>query len=83
MRTLIFILVGLAIAGLFVGRVRPGWRKRMLLAFGLGWLLAVAWNLQTGLSHGYSLQEELPIQVLIFMLPVAFALWLARRRRTG
>ena len=33
------------------------------------------WNLRTGMSHGYSLQEELPIQLLIFAVPVAVG-WL-------
>ncbi|KRA51415.1 hypothetical protein ASD77_17120 [Pseudoxanthomonas sp. Root65] len=80
MRTLIFIVVGLVLAGLLVGAVRPAWRIRMLLVFAVAWAVVVTWNLQTGMSHGYSLGEELPIQLLIFVVPVALARWLARAR---
>lgn len=80
MRTLIFIVVGLALAGLLVGAARPAWRVRMLVGFAVAWALVVVWNLQTGMSHGYSLREELPIQLLIFVVPVAFARWWARAR---
>jgi hypothetical protein len=44
------------------------------------WLLAVAWNLRTGIAHGHSLREEAPIQLLISILPVAAAWWLAQLR---
>lgn len=80
MRTLIFIVVGLLSAGVLVGAVRPTWRVRMLVVFAVAWAAVVTWNLQTGMSHGYSLREELPIQLLIFVVPVALARWLARTR---
>ena len=44
-------------------------------------LVAVLWNLRTGMSHGYSLQEELPIQAAIYAVPVAAAWWSARTQR--
>ena len=79
MRTGLLIVAGLLLAWLATWLGAP---SRKLLAaglFALAWLGAVAWNLRTGLSHGYSLREELPIQSLIYLLPVALALWLALR----
>ncbi|MES2491286.1 MAG: hypothetical protein V4607_15980 [Pseudomonadota bacterium] len=81
MRTLILILIGLAAAGLLLGLVRRAQRKPALIIFCLAWLGLVAWNLSIGLSHGYSLSEELPIQLVIFVVPAALALWLARQSR--
>lgn len=83
MRTLIFILVGLAIAGIAMGVVGAARRRLAAAIFTVGWLAAVLWNLRTGMSHGYSLQEELPIQLLIFVVPVAVAWWLALKSRRG
>lgn len=80
MRTLIFILAGLAVAFAAL-RLSPPARRRMAAgAFSLGWLGAVGWNLRTGLSHGYGLGEELPIQAAIFLIPVGVAWWLALGR---
>ena len=75
MRTLIFVVVGLLLVGLSMWLVRPRRRRALAALFTVGWLAAVIWNLRTGMSHGYSLQEELPIQLLIFAVPVA-AGWL-------
>lgn len=78
MRTLILIFGGLLIAVGAVFRVPPLHRTKGAIVFTIIWLLAVLWNLRTGLSHGYSLQEEVPIQLLIFAVPVAVAWLLAR-----
>ena len=78
-RTLIFIGVGLLIAGFALWLAKPAKRRAAAAYFSLGWLLAVLWNLRTGMSHGYSLQEELPIQLLIFAIPVAAGAWLAMK----
>ena len=80
MRTLILILVGLALAGLAMWLSKPDRRVDTAWLFTCAWLLATAWNLYTGMSHGYSLQEELPIQAAIFAVPVIGAWLLARRR---
>lgn len=77
MRTLIFILVGLLLVGIAMWLARPGQRRTVAVVFSVGWLVAVWWNLRTGMSHGYSLQEELPIQALIYAVPVAAGWWLA------
>ncbi|MBD9467684.1 hypothetical protein [Pseudoxanthomonas sp. PXM01] len=81
MRTLIFIAVGVLLVGSAMWLVRPGRRRAVAAVFSVGWLAAVWWNLRTGMSHGYSLQEELPIQAAIYVVPVALAWWLARKTR--
>jgi hypothetical protein len=78
-RTLIFIVVGLLVVGFAMWLAKPARRRAAAVFFSLGWLLAVLWNLRTGMSHGYSLQEELPIQLLIFAVPVAAGAWLAMK----
>lgn len=81
MRTLIFIVVGLLLAGLALRLARPLRRKLAATLFTVVWLLAVLWNLRTGMSHGYSLAEEAPIQALIFAVPVIAAWWMALKQR--
>ena len=80
MRTLIFIAVGLMLAGVVMWASGCGRRTVRAMVFSVGWPAVVVWNLRTGMSHGYSLQEELPIQAVIYVVPVAAAWWLARRR---
>lgn len=83
MRTLLLILIGLAVSGglqYWLAAPRRGLAAAM---FTVAWLGVVLWNLRTGLSHGYALGEEAPIQALIFVLPVALAWWLAWAWRTG
>ena len=77
MRTLIFIVVGLLLVGIAMWLAKPGKRRTVAAVFSVSWLAAVWWNLRTGMSHGYTLQEELPIQALIYLLPVAAGWWLA------
>ena len=80
MRTIVLILIGLALAGLAMWLGKPARRVAAAWLFTGAWLLVTSWNLYTGMSHGYSLQEELPIQALIFAVPVIAAWLLARRR---
>lgn len=72
MRTLLLIVIGLLSAWVAM-RLLPA-RSRTLSAavFTLLWLGVCAWNLNTGLSHGYTLAQELPIHVLLFGMPVVF-----------
>jgi hypothetical protein len=81
MRTLIFIVVGLLLVGIAMWLARPGKRRAVAAVFSVGWLAAVLWNLRTGMSHGYSLQEELPIQAVIYLVPVVVAWWYAWKTR--
>ena len=80
MRTLIFLLAGLALAFTVLRHSPPARRRMAAGVFSLGWLGVVGWNLRTGLSHGYGLGEELPIQAAIFLIPVGVAGWLALGR---
>lgn len=82
MRTLIIILVGLAIAAVLL-RVTPATHRLLAAgAFTAVWLVVTILNLRTGLSHGYSLAEELPIHAILFGVPVVAAwgwIWWAGR----
>ncbi|WP_020558740.1 hypothetical protein [Thiofilum flexile] len=75
MRTLIIICIGLALAALTLWFTPAAKRLLFGAVFTVGWLLATLWNLNTGLSHGYTLAEELPIHLMLFGVPVA-AYWL-------
>ena len=76
MRTLVLILIGLVVIGVAMWSSPPARRALVAWLFTAVWLGVVAWNLRGGLLHGYSLREELPIQLLIFALPVAVGWWL-------
>ncbi len=71
MRTLIIIAIGLFIAFCLVKFLPKQFRIFAGMAFSFIWLGLVFLNLKTGLSHGYSLSEEAPIQILIFLVPTA------------
>lgn len=81
MRTLIFIVTGLVFMALAMWLTKPAKRTTTAWIFTAVWLLATLWNLRTGMSHGYSLQEELPIQSVIFAIPVLGAWLLAWKGR--
>ncbi|MCD0503474.1 hypothetical protein [Bordetella petrii] len=77
MRTLIFIVVGVVLAAAAVRLTPPAYRLWAAGLFTLAWLAVSAWNLCTGLSHGYTLGQELPIHLALFGVPaaVAWGLW--------
>lgn len=75
MRTLILILAGLGLLAVAMLLSKPAWRPVVALVFIGVWLLASAVNLGIGLSHGYSLREELLVHVFLFGIPAAAALW--------
>lgn len=83
MRTLIFIATGLLLATVLL-RLTPA-TYRLLAAglFTVAWLAVSAWNLRTGMSHGYTFAQELPIHLALFGLPAALAwgLWWWLRRQ--
>ena len=80
MRTLMFLLGGLALWGACLGiakLVASASASSMTIAttaFAVIWFIVAAANMWMGVSRaGYSFQEELPIFLLIFLLPVAVA----------
>ncbi len=80
MRTMVLIVIGLLLGALLlhVGK-RPSAKAKLGIFCAL-WFVVVGWNLSVGLSHGYSLAEELPIQLLIWLAPcLVIGLW-ARHR---
>lgn len=86
MRTSIIILAGFALWGLCLGGgrllLKPGAATSMAATavFLVLWLLAAATNMWFGITQaGYSLREELPIFLLIFLIPSIFALFVKWR----
>ncbi|NQD95123.1 hypothetical protein HP532_20950 [Pseudomonas sp. CrR25] len=77
MRTLILVVLGLVLA-MLVLRFTPAAHRILVCAlFTLLWLGVSALNLRIGLSHGYTLAQELPVHALIFGMPTlaAWAAW--------
>jgi hypothetical protein len=77
MRTVILITVGLLLAVALLRLAPAPYRTWTCALFTLAWLGLSAWNLRTGLSHGYTLAQELPIHLVLFGIPAAAAwgLW--------
>ncbi|MCW5605986.1 MAG: hypothetical protein KIT18_15705 [Burkholderiales bacterium] len=76
MRTLIFVLAGLAIVFIAMWLVPAARRALAAWVFSAAWLAVSLVNLSIGLSHGYSLREELLVHLVLFGVPV-LAAWLA------
>jgi hypothetical protein len=79
-RTLIILLGGLVLWAACLGVARlvatasPSASTAATVAFVAIWFVAAAVNMWLGVAHaGYSFQEELPIFLLIFLLPAAVA----------
>lgn len=70
MRTVIIILLGLAATAITLWLAPSAQRKIAALLFTIAWLAVTLLNLRTGLSHGYTLAEELPIHLVLFGVPV-------------
>lgn len=77
MRTLIFVVVGLLLATLILRLTPTSYRLLAAITFTLAWLSVSIWNLRLGLSHGYTLAQEMPIHLVLFGIPVAltWGLW--------
>jgi hypothetical protein len=76
MRTLLIILGGVALWAMLLGGSRffGTSTKTALVAFALVWCAIAAANMWIGVTHaGYSIREELPIFLLIFLLPTGVA----------
>jgi len=80
MRTVIVILGGFALWAVCLGFAKllasssSSSMTYATAAFVAIWFVAAAWNMWIGVSQaGYSFQEELPIFLLIFLLPAAVA----------
>ncbi|PIF14700.1 MULTISPECIES: hypothetical protein [Pantoea] len=85
MRTLLFLLCGYLLAGACYLLVRlfsaiyPAVAMLFPALFTLMWFAVSLTNLIAGMTQaGYSFGEELPLFLLIFMLPVATLYWLGK-----
>lgn len=78
MRTLVLLVIGLVLVAVFLRLAGPERRRLAALIFVMAWLTVIGWNFSLGLSHGYSLVEELPIQALLFGVPAFAAWWFSR-----
>ncbi len=74
MRTLIIVLIGLAVTAVTLWLTPVAQRLLAAGLFTFGWLVVSVLNLRVGLSHGYTLAQELPIHLVLFGVPVA-AFW--------
>jgi hypothetical protein len=79
MRTLFFIVGGLVLWAIITGVTRvinkPAGNSWMpTIVFAVIWFIIAAVNMWVGVTQaGYSVMEELPIFVLLYLLPVAIA----------
>jgi hypothetical protein len=85
MRTLAFVVAGLALLAVMIAVGRNATRDRSagtLLAirlFGIAWFVIAGWNLGEGMRAGHPLARELPIFLVVFGVPAAAAYWATRR----
>jgi len=79
MRTALIILGGFLVWGIFVAAARNSANPSrgigaVTIAFVLGWFLVAAVNMYFGVARaGYAFREELPIFLVIFLLPAIVA----------
>lgn len=82
MHTIYVIGGGLVLLALFVIVARAGNRRfaSLLRWYWGAWLVATLINLWVGVTQaGYTVAEELPIQLVVFAVPAAIA-WLVARK---
>lgn len=86
MRTVGIIAAGFILWGIFWGAARffgnpgPGAQKSATLLFVVLWFLVAGGNMWVGVTQaGYGFLEELPIFLVIFLIPSGVA-WLVSRK---
>lgn len=82
MRTVLAIVLGLVIVGVWYAVARRRGARATstsLAAFGIVWFIACVVDVFVGVWSGYSWVDELLIHLVIFAVPVAAAVLLARR----
>ncbi|MEE4376698.1 MAG: hypothetical protein V2J55_04185 [Candidatus Competibacteraceae bacterium] len=79
MRTLLFIVGGIVLWAIFTGVTKlfssqAGSNWMPTIAFAVIWFAIAGWNMWVGVTQaGYSFLVELPIFLLIYLVPVALA----------
>jgi hypothetical protein len=88
MRTLIVIVIGVALAFAFDAIAAAINQRRVTRGIDGGWLFIWAWLLVTvadfgvGVATGHPMLAEIAIHALIFVVPAGVAWYLSRRRET-
>lgn len=80
MRTAVLVVIGIVMVLAAMSLIGERRRRAAGVVLTIVWMGVVVWNLMTGLSHGYTLGEELPIQLVILLPPTLLAWWMARKR---
>jgi hypothetical protein len=86
MRTLLFLVAGLVAGAVFhlAGRAAGLAAATAFALFAAAWTAVAAWNLYEGVAHaGYTVLEELPIFLVIALVPIAAVWWFTRRWGSG
>lgn len=75
--------IGILALGNLLGRKANGSRGGVLAAqlFVPVWAVGTGLNLYNGTRHGYTVREELPIAVLVFLVPAGLAVASIRHAR--
>jgi hypothetical protein len=82
MRTVLFILAGLVLGGLAIRAGRAaGMQLGVAVAFYIAaWVGIAAGNMYQGVATaGYTVLEELPLFLVIALVPIGVTWWLTRR----
>lgn len=88
MRTLVVIVIGIALAAAFDAIGAAVNDRRVTRGIDGGWLFIWAWllvaiaDLGVGVVTGHPVLAELAIHLAIFIVPAALAWYLSRRRAT-
>jgi len=82
MRTLLFLVAGLGTGALIhLGGRTAGFAAGTAFGmFAVLWTGVAGWNLYEGVAHaGYTVLEELPIFLVIALVPIGAVWWFTRR----
>lgn len=81
MRTLIVVVIGIVVGVVLLWLLRQHRKAPMagVFVFAGLWLAACLYNLSVGVSHGYSVSEEIPFLLVNYLVPVA-VVWALRNR---
>lgn len=79
MRTLLALLIGSLLAAASILLTTPARRRLARTIFCQSWLVLCMVSLRTAVAHGRPLVGEIPIHLLVFVIPVALTIRLTRQ----
>lgn len=71
MRSFIIIIFGVLISAIILWLTPAQNRIFIGIIFSIFWLILIFWNLNIGMSHGYTFAQELPIHLILYIIPIA------------